>query len=142
MGFIGEIIGYPLGWIMWAIYQVFHNYGIAIVIFTIITRALLTPLSAKQEKSSARMMAFQPKLKALEKKYGKNKEKMQEEQMKLYSEEGINPMGSCLPLLIQFPILFGIIDVVYRPLTHILRFGSDIIEKASKIALDFFTQIS
>lgn len=58
--------------------------------------------------------------------------------MKLYSEEGINPMASCLPLLIQFPILYGIFDVVYRPLTHILRVGKDAVEAATNLTRQIF----
>lgn len=127
---------------MWAIYKICANYGVAIILFTLITKALLFPLSIKQQKSTARMSSFQPKIAALQKKYGNNKEKLQEEQMKLYADEGINPMGSCLPLLIQFPILFGIIDVVYRPMTHIMHLSKDIIAEAAVIAKDILTTIS
>ncbi len=133
MGFISEAIGTVLGFIMWLMYLLTHNYAIAIILFTLITKILLFPLSVKQQKSSAAMAAFQPKLEKLKKQYANNQQKLQEEQMKLYSEEGINPMSSCLPLFIQFPILYGIFDVVYRPITHILRFGKDIISRAQEI---------
>ncbi len=135
---MSEIIGYPLGWVMWLMYQITHNYAWSIVFFTLITRIILFPLSVKQQKSAAAMAAFQPKLEKLKKQYGNNQQKLQEEQMKLYSEEGINPMASCLPLLIQFPILYGIFDVVYRPLTHILRVGEDAIADATNITKDIF----
>lgn len=138
MTFINNLFGIPLGYIMWAIYKVFNNYGISILLFTLVTKILLFPLSVKQQKGTAKMAAFQPKIAALQKKYGNNKEKMQEEQMKLYSEEGVNPMGSCLPLLIQMPVLFGIIDVVYRPMTHIMRFSADVITKAAAIATTIY----
>lgn len=62
MGFISELIGYPLGWIMWAVYALVKNYGVAILIFTFIVRLILFPLSVKQQKSTAAMAAFQPKL--------------------------------------------------------------------------------
>lgn len=135
---MNEIIGIPLGWVMWLMYQITHNYAWSIVLFTLITRILLFPLSVKQQKSAAAMSAFQPKLEKLKKQYANNQQKLQEEQMKLYSEEGINPMASCLPLLIQFPILFGIFDVVYRPLTHILRVGKDAVADATDIAKGIF----
>lgn len=138
MGFISELIGYPLGFIMWLMYLITHNYAIAIILFTLITKILLFPLSVKQQKSSAAMAAFQPKLEKLKKQYGNNQQKLQEEQMKLYAEEGINPMSSCLPLFIQFPILYGIFDVVYRPITHILRFGRDVISQATEITKAIF----
>ncbi len=121
MGIISEIIGWPLGWIMYFFYQIFQNYAIAIVFFTIITKLLLIPFSIKQQKSTASLTAIQPKLDKLKKKYANNQEKLSEETMKLYNEEGVNPMASCLPMFIQFPILYGILDVVYRPLFHMFR---------------------
>ncbi|MCH5194868.1 MAG: YidC/Oxa1 family membrane protein insertase [Oscillospiraceae bacterium] len=134
-----RLIGIPLGWIMWLMYQITHNYAWAIVLFTLITKILLFPLSVKQQKSSAAMSAFTPKMEQLKKQYANNQQKLQEEQMKLYAEEGINPMASCLPLFIQFPILFGIFDVVYRPISHILRAGSDVIAQATEICQKIFT---
>ncbi len=139
MGFISEAIGTVLGFIMWLMYLITHNYAISIILFTLITKILLFPLSVKQQKSSAAMTAFQPKLEKLKKQYANNPQKLQEEQMRLYSEEGINPMSSCLPLFIQFPILYGIFDVVYRPITHILRFGKDIINQAKEITQQILT---
>ncbi len=134
MGFISQIFGYPLGWIMYAIYFVVRNYGVALILFTLLTKILMFPLAVKQQKSTARMAAFQPKMEKLRQKYGNNKQKYQEEMAKLYTEEGYNPMSGCLPLLIQFPILFGLIDVVYRPLTHIARMSSEMLESAKLIA--------
>lgn len=129
------IFGYPLGWVMWLLYQVVNNYGVAILLFTIFTRVLLYPLGIKQQKSSARMAMFQPKIQALQKKYKNNKQKLQEEQMKLYEQEGMSPMGGgCLPLLIQLPILYGLINVIYNPLLHMLRLPQELITKAQEIA--------
>lgn len=130
----GLIFGYPLGWIMWLFYQIVHNYGIAILLFTIFVRLILVPLGIKQNKSSARMAMFQPKIAALQKKYKNNKQKLQEEQMKLYEEEGYNPMSGCFPLLIQLPILFGLINVIYNPLLHMLRLPQELITRAQEIA--------
>ena len=130
---MSEIIGYPLGWVMWLMYQITDNYAWSIVIFTLIIKILLFPLSVKQQKSSAALAAFQPKLEKLKKQYANNQQKLQEEQMKLYSEEGINPMASCLPLFIQLPILYGVFDVVYRPITHIIRASKDVITQATEI---------
>lgn len=138
MGIISEIFGYPLGWIMWLIYKVVNNYAWSIVIFTIITKVLLMPLSIKQQKSTAAMGALNPKIERLKKQYAKNPEKLQEEQMKLYNEEGVNPMTSCLPMLIQFPILYGIFDVVYRPIHYIFRINKDIITSAKDILVGLF----
>ncbi len=128
-----QLFGYPLGWIMWLLYTVIPNYGICLILFTVMVRAILFPLSIKQQKSSAKMSVFQPKMAEIQKKYANNKEKQQEEMMKLYQDHGYNPMSGCLPLLIQFPILFGIIDVVYNPLKHILRIPSDVITQLTDI---------
>lgn len=136
MGIISRIIGYPLGWIMWLFYQICNNYALAIVLFTIVTKLIMIPSQIKTQKSTVVMQSLQPKLEKLKKQYGKNQEKYNEEVMKLYAEENCNPMGSCLPLLIQFPILYGIFDVVYRPITHILRIKSDIITAATELLKD------
>jgi len=138
MGFISELIGYPLGFVMWAIYQVFKNYGVSILLFTIVTRLVLFPLSVKQQKSSAAMAAFSPKLEKLKKQYANNPQKLQEEQMKLYAEEDINPMASCLPMIPQLLFLYGIFDVVYRPLTHILHITKADVTALKEIAAPLF----
>ncbi len=135
---MSQIIGYPLGFIMWLFYQLFSSYSVSIVLFTIVVRLILFPLSVKQQKSTASMQAMQPKLEKIKKQYANNQQKAQEEQMKLYQEEGVNPMASCLPMLIQLPILYGIFDVVNRPITHILRFNKDIIEWAKDITVKFY----
>lgn len=134
MAIISNLLGVPLGWIVWAIYQVVNNYGVAIIIFTVILRLLLFPISIKQQKSSIKMSAFQPMIQEINKKYAKNPQKKNEELQKLYQEEGYNPMSGCLPTIIQFLVLFGILDVVYRPLTHILHMSNDIINQAIQIA--------
>ncbi len=133
MNWLTNLIGVPLGWIMWLLYSVIHNYGIVLILFTILVKALMFPLSVKQQKATAKMAVFQPKIQEIQKKYEKNKEKQQEELMKLYENHGYNPMSGCLPMLLPFVILFGLIDVIYRPLTHILHINSDTITKATEI---------
>ncbi len=140
MQLINSIFGYPLGYIMWAIYKLIPNYAVAILIFTILTKLALLPVSIKQQKSTAMMQQFQPKIQALQKKYANNKEKLNEETMKLYQEEGVNPASSCLPLLITFPVLFGVIDVVYRPLTHIMHLSTSAINSVETIAYNILIQ--
>lgn len=127
------ILGLPLGYLMYWIFNVVKNYGIALILFVIVTKLILLPLSIKQQKNTSRMAAFQPKLKALEKKCGKDKQKYQQEMMKLYEQEGMNPAAGCAPMLIQFALLFGIIDVIYKPLKHILRINVDLIQKATEV---------
>jgi YidC/Oxa1 family membrane protein insertase len=128
-----QVLGYPFGWVMWALYAVVRNYGLAILIFTVLIKAALFPLSLRQQKSSAKMMMIQPQINDLQNRYKNDKEKLNEEMMKLYQKEKYNPMSGCLPLLIQMPILFGLIDVIYRPLYHILRLPQDVIDIGKEI---------
>lgn len=86
-------------------YRLTGNYGVAIIIFTLITRLILYPLMRKQYYSMAKMQELQPKMKKLREEFKENKEKLNKEMMKLYQEEGINPLSGCLPMLMQFPIL-------------------------------------
>lgn len=140
MGFL-SIIGTPLGYVMYGIDYVVQNYGLSLILFVIFTKIILFPLAVKQQKSTAKMSVMSKKQQELQKKYKNNKQKQQEELMKLYEQEGVNPMGGCLPMLIQMILLFGIIDVIYKPLMHIVRISSDKITAATKL-LEKATSIS
>ncbi|MBQ3049609.1 MAG: membrane protein insertase YidC [Oscillospiraceae bacterium] len=130
---MGNIVGYPLGWIMWALYQLVSNYGVALILFTLVLKIAMFPLSVKQQKSTAQQAVMAPKLQALQKRYAKDKERLNEEMTKFYKEEKYNPMSGCLPMLLQFVVLFGLIDVIYNPLKHILRFSKDVIAAAGEL---------
>ena len=121
----------PLGWLMKGCYKLIGNYGLALLLFTLITRLLMLPLSIKQQKSTARMSMIQPELEKLKKKYGKNQEKLNEETMALYQKHGVNPMASCLPMLISMLILFSMIPVIYGPMTYVSDVDKDTITKAN-----------
>ena len=110
-------IGYLLGWI----YNLIPNYGWALIVFTLVVKLLLLPLGLKQQKSMTKMQAMQPKITALQEKYKNDQQKLSQETMKLYKEYGVSPMGGCLPMLIQLPILFALYRVLYRPLTYMLH---------------------
>ena len=129
MGFLG-FLGGPLGWIMDLIYQVVNSYGWAIVLFTVLVRLAMLPFTIKQQKSSARMQAYQPMINEINKKYANDKQKQQEEMLRLQEEYGFSPMAGCLPMLLTMLVLFGVIDVVYKPLQHILRVPADAINAA------------
>ena len=104
-----------IGWLLARLYDFTGNFGLAIIILTIIFRVVLLPLGIKQIKSMQAMQALQPKIKEIQKKYKGNKQKAQEETMKLYKEAGVNPLGGCLPLLLQFPILIAMYSVIRAP---------------------------
>ena len=120
---IFDIINVPLGYLFRFIFLAVKSYGWELVLFTIITKAILLPLSVKQQKSMSKMQAVQPKLAELQKKYQYDKEKLNQETMKLYQANNINPMGGCLPLLIQFPLLIGLYNIIRNPLTYVVQLG-------------------
>lgn len=95
-----------------------ENYGLALIGFTLIVNLILLPLTLKQQKSTAMMQAIQPELTRLQNKYKNDKEKLNTEMMKLYQKNNINPMGGCLPLLIQLPIIFLLYQVIIKPLSY------------------------
>ncbi len=85
-----------------------YAWGFAIILFTVIIKVVTFPLTMTQLKGMQAQKDLQPKLKELQKKYGKDREKISQEQMKLYQEAGVNPLSGCLPLLVQMPVLFGL----------------------------------
>jgi YidC/Oxa1 family membrane protein insertase len=104
-----------IGWVLAQIYDLVGNYGLSIIVLTIVIKVVLLPLGVKQIKSMQAMQSIQPKVKELQKKFKGNKAKIQEETMKLYKEAGVNPLGGCLPLLLQFPILIAMYAVIRAP---------------------------
>lgn len=109
------------GAILDAIYSVIPNFGWAIIIFTVLVRVLLLPLMIKQQKSMVNMQKIQPELTKLQKKYANDQQKLNEETMKLYQKYDVNPMGGCLPLLIQMPILLAVYRIIQQPITYLLK---------------------
>jgi len=108
-----NFIAYPLANLL----LLFYNYlgqstVLAIAVLTLLINLITLPLTLSQQRSARKMQAFQPELEKLQKKYGKDRERMAQEQMKLYKEAGINPAGGCLPLLVQMPIWFGLIGAI------------------------------
>lgn len=96
-----------------------YSFGFAIILFTVLVRLITFPLNVQQIKSSKAMQELQPKLKELQEKHKNDKEKLAQEQMRLYKEYGVNPLGGCLPMLVQMPIWFAL----YRALLQLSREG-------------------
>lgn len=113
------VIAVPLGWLLSFIYNLVNNYGITLILFTILVKVCLYPLYATQIKSTAAMADIQPKMQALQKKYANDKETLNIKMMELYKEEKFNPMGGCLPMLIQMPIIFGLFALLRNPMAYI-----------------------
>lgn len=118
-----DFISYPIGTFLRIIYNTlaFKNYGLSIILLTVIIKSLLLPLIIKQYRSTAKISVVQPKIQEIQKKYKDNPQKLNEETMKLYKENNINPASGCLPLLIQMPILFSLYYVISQPLKYMFR---------------------
>ncbi len=102
-----------------------HSYVLAIVIFTVLIKLVLFPLSMKSKKSMMKTQSLQGKMQQLQKQYGKDKERYNQEVQKLYEKEGVNPMGGCLWSLLPLPILWGVYAVVRRPLFFMYNLTED-----------------
>lgn len=105
----------PLSQLLHLVYGFVGDYGVSIVIFTILVKLVMIPLTVKQTKSMKNMQEIQPKIKELQKKYKHDKEKMNQKVMEVYKEHNVNPAGGCLPLLVQFPIIIGLFTVLREP---------------------------
>lgn len=114
-----------LGWILNLFYELIGNYGVTIILFTIFIKLALFPLDLKQRRSMARTQKIQPLLMEVQKKYANDKERLNQETMKLYQKYGINPMGGCLPMLIQFPIIIALYWVVRKPILYMMGVDLD-----------------
>ncbi len=101
-----------LGSVLSFFYDLLPSYGVAIVLLTVFVRVLLLPLTIKQTRSMQQMQQIQPKVKELQRKYKGNRQKLNEELMKLYKEHQVNPLGGCLPLLLQLPVFFALYQVL------------------------------
>lgn len=98
----------------WFAGHLMNNYGLSILVVTIILRLLILPLTIKQIQSSKAMQALQPQMQKLREKYKDNQQKLQEETMKLFQKHNVNPMSGCLPILVQMPILIAFYQAIMR----------------------------
>lgn len=118
MSFLYQFFGFLLR----ELCQLVNNYGLALILLTLIARVVMLPMSIKQQKSTAKMQRLQSKVRKIQQKYAGDQKKIQEETQALYAQEGTNPMNmGCLPLLLQLPILYGLIGAIYHPLQYVLN---------------------
>ncbi len=137
-----EIIAIPFGWIMRRIYNFVGNYGITLILFTLVTKLILIPLTVKQKKSMIRMNAFQPEIQRIQKKYATDQQKQSEELARLQKDHNFSMTAGCLPMLIQMPIILGLINVIYNPLQHIVGVNKNLIETLKPIAQSVIGDLS
>ncbi|MFQ5593120.1 MAG: YidC/Oxa1 family membrane protein insertase [Anaerolineae bacterium] len=106
--YFNSLIVQPAVQLLQYMYGLLGSYGIAIIVFGIVVKMVTLPLTIQQLKSSRAMQRIQPLMKQLQEDYKDDKEKLAQEQMNLYREHGVNPLGGCLPLVIQLPVLWGL----------------------------------
>ena len=125
-GFLGGIFG----WVLYGAYWLVHNYGLAILIFTIFTKLIFFPTTIKQQKSMAKNARLSGQMQALREKYGNNREKLNEETQKLYEKEGTSPYSGCLTSILPMFLLLGVFYAVAYPLTNTLHIDAAMVENA------------
>ncbi|MDD5823266.1 MAG: YidC/Oxa1 family membrane protein insertase [Firmicutes bacterium] len=112
------IFARPLGLLLYWIYKLVGNYGLSLIILTVLVKCALYPLYKKQIKSTANMSEIAEKQKVIQEKYANDKQKQNEAMAALYEKEGFNPMSGCLPMLIQFPIIMGLFALLRNPMVY------------------------
>lgn len=125
MSWLCNIFGYLLNFI----YTLVKNYGLALIIFSIITKIIMLPLSIKQQKTLKKSAKIQKELKEIQDKYSKDQERLAQETMDLYKRENMNPFSGCLSSIVQIVLLFAMFFLVKEPLTYMLKLNPDQISK-------------
>ncbi len=121
MEIINSAIGTPLGYLMFACYRLLGSYGGAVILFTLLTKVVMFPISLLVQKNSIKMVKMKPQLDMLRYQYVDDNDAFLDAQAALYKKERYSPMAGVVPLLLQIPIIFGLLDVVYKPLKHLLH---------------------
>lgn len=137
MDMIIEWIGIPFGYLLRFCYLIIKDYGFAIILFTLLTKVILIPVSILVQKNSIKLVKMKPKLDELKNRLIDDKDAYLDEQIALYKKEKYRPFAGLIPLLIQIPIILGLIDVVYKPLKYVLMIPRDIINEFTRIAGGF-----
>lgn len=133
ISFFANIFGYILDWI----YNVVGNYGWAIIIFSIIIKLLLVPISVKQQKTVKKTNKIQEKMKEIKVKYKNNPEKLNKATMELYKTENMSPFSGCLSAIVQIILLFAVFYLVKSPLTYMKKVDVNIIDKYTTISKQY-----
>lgn len=123
MGAISSLFGYLLN----ALYTVFNNYGVAIIVFSIILRIILIPITIKQQKTMKKSAKLQEEMKEIQRKYKNNPEKLNQETIELYKREKMSPFGGCFSSIIQLIIILSVFWLVSQPLTYMKKIDVNVI---------------
>ena len=133
MGFLGFLAD-PLSLLIRPIYELIKDYGLTLIVVTVLIKLATIPFTIMSQKNVSKTQLIQPELQRLQYKYRNDKNQLSIEMQKLYRKYDVNPLGGCLPLLVQMFILFGFIQIVYNPLQYMLQLSKEQIESLMKIA--------
>ena len=131
MSIFANLFGYVLNFL----YNLVSNYGIAIILFSILIKVLMIPLTIKQQKTLRKNEIMQKEMKQIQFKYKNDPEKMNQEIMSLYKREGINPLSGCFSSIIQIILLFSVFLLVRSPLTYMVKMDTDVKQKMESVVL-------
>lgn len=123
-----QILMTPFSWLLLTFYEVLGNYGLALVLFCLVTKVILYPLSLKGKRSMIKMNAINPEMQALQRKYGSDQNRYALEVQKLQQREGVSPYGGCLWSLLPMPILIGLFTIVRSPITYLMGLSKEAFE--------------
>ena len=126
-------IARPFGMLLMFLYTLFNNYGVAILFFALIVKLILLPFQMKSKRGMMQQARLQPKIAELQKKHGTNKAKINEETMKLYKEEGVNPASGCIWGLLPFPIMLALFYAIRQPITIMMGVAADLLEEGGAL---------
>ncbi|MBQ9083190.1 MAG: YidC/Oxa1 family membrane protein insertase [Clostridia bacterium] len=127
-------IGYVFGYVIYFGYQISGAYVIGLILFTIVVKLVMLPMSLNQQRTNAKQARIQPKIRELQEIYRNNPTRLQEEQQALYARENISLFGGCLPMLIQLPVIFGLYRAIMNPLTNVLHLSVDKVNKLIELS--------
>ena len=122
---IADVINIPFGWLMDLLYRLTTNYGVALILFAIIVKVLLTPATAKGKRSTMKMSRLTPELNAIQERYANDKQKQSEAVQELYKRENVSMMGGCLWSFVPLLILIPLYQVVRQPLVYMLHLSAE-----------------
>lgn len=129
-----EILAMPFGWVLSLFYNITGSYLVSILVLTVIIRLLLLPVSISQQKNSAKQVRLNTKVNKIKQKYAGNQQKIQEETQALYQREGFGAANmGCAPLAVQLIVMIGLYEVIYTPLSSVLRFSNEIVAKLQEV---------
>ena len=123
----------PFVWVLMLFYELFDNYGVALILFAVLVKVILFPLSIKAKRSMIQMNMLNGQMQKLQKMYGNNRDKYNLEVQKLYEKEKVNPMGGCLWSLLPLVILWPLYAIIRQPLTYLMNLTPDVISEVAQV---------